>query len=255
MPRRRRPGSRVPRARAIRWRSSSSAGCSRTATACPRIPQRRESCTRPPRTPAWTRPGSASPACRPSLSKTRRQPYIGGGAIHRRRRETMRDPYEVLGVSKKASEAEIKKAFRNLAKKHHPDTKGGDAAAQKKFQEISAAYDIVGDKEKRAKFDAGEIDAGGNPRGFDPGAGGPFGRGGGSPRDFHFTWTDQDAQGAQGAQSFSAEDLFSDLLGGLGGRGGRQQPRPGQDFSVAVTVSFEEAARGGSRRVMLPNGE
>jgi len=167
----------------------------------------------------------------------------------------MRDPYDVLGVSKKASEAEIKKAFRNLAKKHHPDTKGGDAAAQKKFQEISAAYDIVGDKEKRARFDAGEIDAGGNPRGFDPGAHG-FGRGGGGgPRDFHFTWTDQDAQGAQGAQGFSAEDLFSDLLGGLGGRGGRQQPRQGQDFSVAVTVSFEEAARGGSRRVMLPNGE
>jgi DnaJ-class molecular chaperone len=170
----------------------------------------------------------------------------------------MRDPYDVLGVSKKASEAEIKKAFRNLAKKHHPDTKGGDAAAQKKFQEISAAYDIVGDKDKRAKFDAGEIDAQGNPRGFDPGAqgfgGGPFGRGGGGggARDFHFNWTDQDTGGARG---FSADDLFSDLLGGLGGRGGGRQPRQGQDFSVAVTVSFEEAARGGSRRVMLPNGE
>ncbi|HVV64863.1 MAG TPA: J domain-containing protein [Rhizomicrobium sp.] len=166
----------------------------------------------------------------------------------------MRDPYEVLGVSKTASEAEIKKAFRTLAKKHHPDTKGGDAAAQKKFQEISAAYDIVGDKEKRAKYDAGEIDAQGNPRGFDPGAhggfrGAPFG--GGGARDFHFTWTDRDAEAAQG---FSAEDLFSDLLGGLGGRAGRQ-PRAGQDFAVAITVSFEEAALGGARRVMLPNGE
>ncbi|HWA92544.1 MAG TPA: DnaJ C-terminal domain-containing protein [Rhizomicrobium sp.] len=172
----------------------------------------------------------------------------------------MRDPYDVLGVPKKASEAEIKKAFRALAKKHHPDTKGGDAAAQKKFQEISAAYDIVGDKDKRAKFDAGEIDAGGNPRGFDPGAhgfrGGPFGGGGGAgggPRDFHFTWTDQDGDQAQ--QGFSAEDLFSDLLGGLGGRGGGRQARQGQDFSVQMTVSFEEAARGGSRRVMLANGE
>jgi DnaJ-class molecular chaperone len=167
----------------------------------------------------------------------------------------MRDPYDVLGVSKKASEAEIKKAFRSLAKKYHPDTKGGDTAAQKKFQEISAAYDIVGDKDKRAKFDAGEIDAGGNPRGFDPGAhgfqGGPFGGGAGA-RDFHFTWTDQDSDTAQG---FRAEDLFSDLLGGLGRGGGRQQPRQGQDFTVAMTVSFEEAARGGSRRVMLPNGE
>src|SRR5215475_4907411 len=126
----------------------------------------------------------------------------------------MRDPYDVLGVSKKASEAEIKKAFRNLAKKHHPDTKGGDAAAQKKFQEIGAAYDIVGDKDKRAKFDAGEIDAGGNPRGFDPGAHGFRGGGrGAGPGDFHFTWTDQNERGGQG---FSAEDLFSDLLGGLG---------------------------------------
>jgi len=171
----------------------------------------------------------------------------------------MRDPYDVLGVSKKASEAEIKKAFRSLAKKHHPDTKGGDQAAQKRFQEISGAYDIVGDKEKRAKFDAGEIDAAGNPRGFDPGAhgfrGGPFGgggRAGGGPGDFHFTWNDQG--GGEQAQGFSAEDLFSDLLGGLSGRG-RGQPRQGQDFSVAITVSFEEAARGGSRRVQLPNGE
>ena len=168
----------------------------------------------------------------------------------------MRDPYEVLGVSKTASEAEIKKAFRSLAKKHHPDTKGGDAAAQKKFQEISGAYDIVGDKDKRAKFDAGEIDAAGNPRGFDPRAqgGGPFG-GGGRPggQEYHFSWGDQDAQQA----GFSAEDLFSDLLGGLGGRGGRggRQPRAGEDFSVSMTVSFDEAARGASRRVMLPNGE
>src|SRR5215472_1612923 len=100
----------------------------------------------------------------------------------------MRDPYQVLGLSRSASDAEIKKAFRALAKKHHPDTRGGDAAAQKRFQEISAAYDILGDREKRARFDSGEIDAGGNPRGFDPRSygregGGPFGRGaGGGPR-------------------------------------------------------------------------
>src|SRR5690348_7709640 len=98
----------------------------------------------------------------------------------------MRDPYEILGVNRSASEAEIKKAFRSLAKKYHPDTKGGDPAAQKRFQEISGAYDIIGDKEKRAKYDSGEIDASGNPRGFDPRAhgyeGAPFGgfgRGGG----------------------------------------------------------------------------
>src|ERR1700759_2956555 len=106
----------------------------------------------------------------------------------------MRDPYEILGVSKSASEAEIKKAFRGLAKKNHPDAHPGDKNAQKKFQEISGAYDIVGDKEKRPKFDAGEIDAAGNPRGFDPRQGGgfhggPFGGGGGAgARDFHFSW-------------------------------------------------------------------
>ena len=69
-----------------------------------------------------------------------------------------RDYYEVLGVGREASETEIKKAFRSLAKKHHPDTHANDAGAQKKFQEISGAYDILGDKEKRVKFDAGEIE-------------------------------------------------------------------------------------------------
>src|ERR1700761_6404499 len=113
----------------------------------------------------------------------------------------MTDPYKVLGVSKTASEAEIKKAFRSLAKKHHPDTHPGNDKAKQRFQEISAAYDVIGDKDKRAKFDAGEIDASGNPRGFDPRAyagqggfrGNPFGFGGGGQgagdnRDFHFSW-------------------------------------------------------------------
>jgi len=161
----------------------------------------------------------------------------------------MRDPYSVLGVAKSASEAEIKKAFRALAKKHHPDTKGGDASAQKRFQEISAAYDILGDKEKRAKFDRGEIDANGNPR-FDAGAqgfeGAPSGRGG--PRDFHFNWTNQ----GDTAEGFRAEDIFSDLFGGGGRR--RTQARKGEDYDLAVTVSFSEAALGATRRVTLPDG-
>jgi DnaJ-class molecular chaperone len=173
----------------------------------------------------------------------------------------MRDPYEILGVSKSASEAEIKKAFRCLAKKNHPDAHPGDKNAQKKFQEISGAYDIVGDKEKRAKFDAGEIDAAGNPRGFDPrqgGHGGPFGGGGGGPgaRDFHFSW---DNAGGDTQEGFQAEDLFSTLFGGGGQRGrrggGARQPMKGEDFTVATTISFDEAIRGGTRRVMVPNGE
>jgi DnaJ-class molecular chaperone len=178
-----------------------------------------------------------------------------------------RDPYQVLGVSKTASEAEIKKAFRSLAKKHHPDTKGGDPAAQKRFQEISAAYDVVGDKDKRKKYDAGEIDEAGNPRGFDPRQGGgfqgdPFGFGrggraqGSGPGDYHFTWTNEDS--GDTAQGFRAEDIFSDLFGGLGGGrrgGGARAPRRGQDFAAQATVSFDEAANGGTRRVSLQNGE
>ena len=158
----------------------------------------------------------------------------------------MRDPYDVLGVSKSASEAEIKKAFRALAKKHHPDTKGGDTAAQKRFQEISAAYDIVGDKEKRTKFDQGVIDANGNPRGFDPGAGG-F-RPGAGPGDFHFAWGDADA--AEGG--FRAEDILGEIFGGGGGR--RRRARRGEDYSLAMTIGFEDAARGGTRRITLPDG-
>ena len=170
----------------------------------------------------------------------------------------MKDPYEVLGVAKTASEAEIKKAFRALAKKHHPDKHAGDAAAQKRFQEISGAYDILGDKDKRAQYDAGAIGADGNPRGFDPRQGGgfrqgnPFGSGfggGGEPgaREFHFSF--DDAPG--GAAGF--EDIFANLMG-RGARSGSRSAK-GEDFSAAVTVSFAEAATGGTRRVVLQNGE
>ncbi len=168
----------------------------------------------------------------------------------------MTDPYKTLGVAKNASEAEIKKAFRTMAKKHHPDTHPGDEKAKQRFQEISAAYDVIGDKEKRAKFDAGEIDASGNPRGFDPRAqgfrGNPFGGGGGGDREFRFNWGQDGSE-----QSFSAEDIFADILGGRRGGGGRQSARvaKGEDFQIAVTVSFAEAIQGGTRRIVLQNGE
>src|SRR5262252_1656676 len=133
-----------------------------------------------------------------------------------------RDPYEVLGVSKKASEAEIKKAFRALAKKHHPDTHANDPKAVKRFQEISVAYDVVGDKEKRAQYDRGEIDEVGQPKGFNPGASGSPGHGwegfrrqpggGQAPGSGEFHWSNEGG-------SVSAEDLFSDIFGGLGAGG------------------------------------
>ena len=179
----------------------------------------------------------------------------------------MKDPYEILGVPKTASEADIKKAFRTLAKKHHPDKHAGDATAQKRFQEISGAYDILGDKDKRAQFDAGAIGADGNPRGFDPRQGGfrqghPFGSGSGGSgfggfggaggpgaREFQFSFD----EAPSGAASF--EDIFADLMGGA--RRGAKSARAakGEDFSAAVTVSFDEAAAGGTRRMVLQNGE
>jgi DnaJ-class molecular chaperone len=172
----------------------------------------------------------------------------------------MKSPYEVLGVPKTASEAEIKKAFRSLAKKHHPDKHAGDASAQKRFQEISGAYDILGDKDKRAQFDAGAIGADGNPKGFDPrqggfrqgNPGGGAGPGGGGPGagGFHFSFDDNPG----GPAGF--EDIFADLMGGgRRGRGGASRAAKGEDFSAAVTVSFDEAAAGGTRRVVLQNGE
>lgn len=165
-----------------------------------------------------------------------------------------RDPYEVLGVSKKASEAEIKKAYRALAKKHHPDKHQNDPKAVKRFQEISSAYEVIGDKEKRAQYDRGEIDEAGQPKGFNPGAHGPgqgwegFRRQQGA-RGADFNWTNE-----QGG--FSAEDIFADIFGGLGGGGGRgrraqPQPRKGADVQFQTTVSLEEAALGGNRRVVL----
>src|SRR4029079_13392963 len=178
----------------------------------------------------------------------------------------MKDPYEVLGVPKTASEADIKKAFRTLAKKHHPDKHAGDAAAQKRFQEISGAYDILGDKEKRAQFDAGAIGADGNPRGFDPRAGGfqqgrPFGsgfggfggQGGPGAREFHFSFDD-----APSGSGGGFEDFFAAPIGGArrgGSKSGGPRAARGEDFAAAVTVSFDEAAAGGTRRVVLQNGE
>jgi len=170
----------------------------------------------------------------------------------------MRDPYDVLGVSKKASEAEIKKAFRTLAKRHHPDTHQNDPGKVKLFQEISSAYDVIGDKEKRAQYDRGEIDAEGRPKGFDPGQGfggfrpGARGRGdarGENASDFEFQWSGGNGEG------FRAEDIFADLFGGAtSGARRRGQPRKGADIQLATTISLEEAAHGGTRRVILSDG-
>ncbi|MDX6806029.1 J domain-containing protein [Terrihabitans rhizophilus] len=173
----------------------------------------------------------------------------------------MRDPYDVLGVPKSAPAAEIKKAFRKLAKTHHPDRNPGDAKAQARFSEISGAYELLSDEDKRAQFDRGEIDAEGKPRfqGFGGGGGGGFNPGGsGGFENFSF----RGGGGRAGAGGFAAEDIFSDLFSGMAGRGqargaggGRGGAPAGEDIAVEVKLPFVEWAKGTKARVELPTGK
>ena len=154
-----------------------------------------------------------------------------------------RDPYKVLGLSKGASTAEIKKAYRALAKKHHPDTNKGDEEAARKFSEVSAAHDLLIDDEKRGQYDRGEIDADGNPKGFNPFGGGqgagPFRR-----------WSSQGGPGG-----FNPEDIFADIFGTMGPGAGPGRPASGPDVSYTLKVSFVEAAKGGPKRISMPSGK
>lgn len=176
----------------------------------------------------------------------------------------MRDPYDILGVPRSASDADIKKAFRKLAKAHHPD-QNKDPKSGAKFAEISAANELLGDPEKRAQFDRGEIDAEGKPRfrgfegfgaggnrryegfeGFDFGGAGP-GRRGGPQAGPH--------AGAAG------EDIFSQLFGDAFRAAGRGQAGPtprqaakGADVNASIRVTLEDIAAGATRRIVLPGG-
>jgi DnaJ-class molecular chaperone len=174
----------------------------------------------------------------------------------------MRDPYTVLGVAKTASLDEIKKAYRKLAKKFHPD-QSKDPKAKDKFAEVSSAYEIIGDETKRGQFDRGEIDAEGKPKfqgfeGFGAGAGpGGFTRrapGGGFE---HFEFRSAPGGGGAGAGGFDASDIFSELFGagrrGAAGQQSRPLPR-GEDVTADITVSLREAVHGGKSRVSLPTG-
>ena len=183
----------------------------------------------------------------------------------------MRDPYEVLGVSKGASEAEVKSAFRKLAKKLHPDANKHDPKAASRFSELNAAYEIVGDEKKRKAFDNGEIDAEGKPRfqGFEgahPGGGAGFGPGS-HFESFSFGpdgFQRRGGGGAGGAGGF--EDILRNMFGGAprgGGRGfGRQfetedfaEPSSGQDLHAEMTIGLADAAKGTKTRVHLPTGK
>jgi DnaJ-class molecular chaperone len=148
------------------------------------------------------------------------------------------DPYAVLGVAKDASDDDIRRAFRRLAKESHPDLHPGNAAAAERFKKLAAANDIIGDPEKRKRYDRGEIDATGEPRrahahGW---AGGRAGRGARTPEDIDFG------------------DIFSDFFGGRAPRGGTGFGLRGQDVRYSLELDFVEAVGGTKKRVTLPDG-
>jgi DnaJ-class molecular chaperone len=177
----------------------------------------------------------------------------------------MRNPYDVLGVRKGASAAEIKSAFRKLAKKHHPDANSNDPKAAARFAEVNAANEIIGDEEKRKQFDRGEIDADGKPRfqGF-PG-GGPGGTSRTSRDGFEtFTFRSGGAgpQGGFGGGAF--DDILASMFGGAArGRAGAEtfeyEPGPSAmpdlDLNASLGITLEEAVRGAEKRVRLPTGK
>jgi molecular chaperone DnaJ len=151
-----------------------------------------------------------------------------------RREWVEKDYYQVLGVPKNASHADIKKAYRKLAQQHHPDANPGNAEAETKFKEVSSAYDVVGDEEKRKQYDQVRQMVGSGSAGF-PGGGFP---GGGFPGGTRVRVENIGDLGDLG-------DLFGGLFGGGGrGRGARRQPARGADLETEIKVSFEQAMEG-----------
>jgi DnaJ-class molecular chaperone len=155
------------------------------------------------------------------------------------------DPYTVLGVKRAASGDEIQRVYRQLAKKYHPDLNPGKAAAEERFKAISAAYELLSDPEKRARYDRGEIDASGAER---------------PPRYSHY----RDYAEGQGGAKYHADvddfgDLFSEIFGGMGGEhgaGGRQQfKRRGSDYRFVLPLDLLDAVNGATRRLQTPEGK
>ena len=157
----------------------------------------------------------------------------------------MKDPYDTLGVARSATDTDIKDAFKKLARKFHPDLHPGDKAAEERFKDISAANDLLKDKEKRRRFDAGEIDASGSEK----------------PQErFYRDFADGPAYASHATQDgfASKEELEEFLSRAFGGGTQRSQGTVrarGQDVSYVLPIGFMEAANGARRTIMLPEGK
>jgi DnaJ-class molecular chaperone len=155
----------------------------------------------------------------------------------------MADPYQTLGVGREATQDEIRKAYRRLAKKNHPDLHPGDKGAEARFKEIASAYDIVGDEKKRARFDSGEIDASGAER-QQP------------EREFYRQHAEAGPgfkyeHRSDGTRPDDQEDLFAEIFGRRGARAKARGPDVGYTFSV----EFTEAINGAKKRVVMADGK
>jgi len=160
-----------------------------------------------------------------------------------------RSYYDILGVKKDASDDEIKKAYRNLAKKHHPDKNKGDKNAEAKFKEISEAYAVLGDKEKRTQYDR---------LGTEAFSGNPF-AGGASPFSDFFTGAGRGRRGGRRTTTTTSgdfTDIFSDLFGGRAGGGAAGfdfGPQRGQDLEAEATIDFRDAVLGTTMELHIGN--
>jgi len=163
-----------------------------------------------------------------------------------------KDPYQVLGVQRTATQDELRKAYRKLAKRYHPDVNPGDKTAEENFKAVTAAYDLLSDEKKRAQFDAGAIDASGQPR---------------MDRQFEWAFSDQPqggGAGPRGPREFEdMGDIFSEFFGGYRQARGRTGPggarreqfsTKGADVKYTMDVDFLDAANGTTKRVTMHDG-
>jgi len=149
------------------------------------------------------------------------------------------DPYKILGLGRDASQADIRKAYRKLAKKHHPDLNPGDARSEALFKDISAANSLLSDPQKKGQFDRGEIDAGGQAQ---------------RPRSSYREHAESDAGRRYGAESGWSDETFDDLFGSMFRRSGQDSTQRGRDERFTLTTSFLNAVNGATQRLTLPDG-